>query len=319
MSVVQKIIENALLNAQNKSNLADAWTSAAINMAMPRQPIFIAPMRGDSIREPNVNIPSRAKGLDTAVFDSMYGKIINDLSDKFADFFIKYFPIRATLMPAVESWLERAITSGGTGVNPDVERGIWQRDRDRISLDAATATDEAINLFAARGFPMPPGALNAQVTAIQRKRSADIAAVSRDVAIKSFDTEVENIRFAVAQAIDYRTKAIGAAADYIKALAVAPSIASSMSTQSADAQARLISAASAFYNARINAADYELKAESANADLAFRVASKNADIIADYSRQRVDAAVAAAQSAGQQAAAALNGLNSTGQIIEAVG
>lgn len=319
MSVVQKIIESALLNAQNKSNLADSWTSAAINMATPRQPISPTRVRGDSVREPNVNIPSNAKGLDTAVFDSMYGKIINDLSDKFADFFIKYFPIRATLMPAVESWLERAITSGGTGVNPDVERSIWQRDRDRISLDAAAATDEAINLFAARGFPMPPGALNAQVTAIQRKRSADIAAVSRDVAIKSFDTEVENIRFAVAQAIDYRTKAIGAAADYIKALAVAPSIASSMSTQSADAQARLISAASAFYNARINAADYELKAESTNADLAFRVASKNADIIADYSRQRVDAAVAAAGSAGQQAAAALNGLNSTGQIIEAVG
>lgn len=319
MSVVQKIIENALLNAQNKSNLADAWTSTAINMATPRQPISPTRVRGGSVSEPRVNIPSNAKGLDTAVFDSMYGKIINDLSDKFADFFIKYFPIRATLMPAVESWLERAITSGGTGVNPDVERSIWQRDRDRISLDAATATDEAINLFAARGFPMPPGALNAQVTAIQRKRSADIAAVSRDVAIKSFDTEVENIRFAVAQAIDYRTKAIGAAADYIKALAVAPSIASSMSTQSADAQARLISAASSFYNARINAADYELKAESTNADLAFRVASKNADIITDYSRQRVDAAVAAAESAGQQAAAALNGLNSTGQVIESVG
>lgn len=318
MSIVQRIIDNAILTAQNKSTHADMWVEEAINMAAPQRPIPPARVRGGSVDEPRVNIPSNAKGLDTAVFDSMYGKIIHDLSDLFADFFIKYFPIRATLMPAVESWLERAITSGGTGVNPNVERNIWQRDRDRISLDAASAADEAMNLFAARGFPMPPGALNAQVISIQRKRSADIAAVSRDAAIKSFDTEVENVRFAVAQAIDYRTKAIGAAADYIKALAVAPNIASSMSTQSADAQARLISAASSFYNARINAADYELKAASTNADLAFRVASRNADIDADYVRQRVNAAVAAAESAGQQAAAALNGLNSTGQIIESL-
>jgi len=319
MSVVQRIIENALLNAQNKSNMADAYTGTAIRLAGGSAQINAPKVKGANVREPSVAIPSRVSGIDTAVFDSMYGKIINDLSDKFAEFFVTFFPIRATLMPAVEEWLERAITQGGTGINANVERQIWQRDRDRISTEASSSIDEAMDTFASRGFPMPPGALSAQVIAIQRKRSADLAAISRDTAIKAFETEIENVRFAIQQAIDYRTKAIAAAADYIRALAVAPNIASSLSTQSADAQARLISAAASFYNARISAADLTLKEANINADFSMKAAMKQADVDAEYSSQRVRAAVSAAESAGQQAAAALNGLNSTGQVIESIG
>ena len=319
MSVVNQIIDNAILTAQNKSNLADAYTGVAIQLAGSSGRITAPTIDGGNVSEPRVFIPQRASGMDTAVFDSMYGKIINDLTDKFADFFITYFPIRSTLMPAVEAWLERAITDGGTGINANIERQIWQRDRDRISVEAFSAMDEAMDAFASRGFPMPPGALNAQVIAIQRKRSADIAAVSRDAAIKAFDTEIENVRFAIQQAIDYRTRAIAAAGDYIRALAVAPTIASSLSTQSADAQARLISAAASFYNARIGAADLSVKVASINADNNMRTTVKQADIDVEYSSQRVKAAMAAAETAGQQAAAALNGINATSQLIEAAG
>ena len=318
MAVVQTIIDNALLAAQNKSNLADAYTGRAISLATNRTRIAAQDVSANTIREPSVAIPTRTSGFDSAVFDSMYGTIINDLADKFAGFFTKFFPIRETLMPEVEAWLERAVKDGGTGINVDVERAIWQRDRDRIQTEASAATESAFSTFAARGFPLPPGALNGTVIAIQRKQSADLAAVSRDAAIKAFDTEIENVRFAIAQAIDYRTKAISAAGDYIRALAVAPSIASSLSTQSADAQARLISAAASFYNARINAADHRFKTDLANSDNNLKAQIATAEIESDYSKQRVQAAVSAAESAGQQAAAALNGLNATSQLIESV-
>jgi hypothetical protein len=318
MALVQTIIDNALLTAQSKSNLADAYTGQALSLANNRAAITAQNVRAPSVREPSVSIPSRTSGFDSAVFNSMYGKIINDLSDKFAGFFTKFFPIRETLMPEVEAWLERAVKNGGTGINPAIERAIWQRDRDRIQSEAGSATEAAMNVFAARGFPLPPGALNGTVIAIQRKQSADLAAVSRDAAIKAFETEIENVRFAVSQAIEYRTRAIAAAGDYIKALAVAPNIASGLSTQSADAQARLISAASSFYNARINAADQRVRSELANAENNLKAQINTAQIEADYSRQRVQAAVSAAESAGQQAAAALNGLNATSQLIESV-
>jgi len=316
MPVVQTIIDNALLTAQNKANLADAYTGQAIRLATGRASVSADQIRASDPREPNVAIPSRASGIDTAVFESMYGRIINDLANRFARFFTEYFPIRETLMPEVEEWLERAVTEGGTGINAAVERQLWQRDRDRISAEAASASDGALSAWAARGFPLPPGALNANIIAIQRKQSADLAAVSRDAAIKSFDTEIENIRFAVAQAIDYRTKAIAAAGDYIRALAVAPNIASSLSTQSADAQARLISAAASFYNARTSAMEAGVRRDSINAGNSLDAAKTVAGLEADYSKQRVQAAISAAESLGQQAAAALNGLNATSQLIE---
>lgn len=315
MATVDSIISNAVLQAQNKSNLADAYTGLAIQQANGFSRIAAPQLKGStSIREPSVYIPSRTSGVDMALFNSTYGQIVNDLSNRFHDFFTEFFPISPSLMPAVEAWLERAI-AGGTGINAFVERQIWQRDRDRIGFEAFGATEEAVSSWASRGYPLPPGAANATVDGIRRKRISDTNAVSREAAIKAFETEIENVRFAVSQAIDYRVKAISAAGDYIRSLASAPDIASKMATQSSDAQARLISAAAGFYNARTNAVDTVAKLELSNADLNMKALLGNQDTDARYTDMRVRAAVSAAEAAAQQGAAALNGLNATVQKI----
>lgn len=318
MATVDRIIDNALLIAQNKSNYADALTGAAIQTAGGFSRITAPSIGDNSVDEPRVAIPTRVAGIDTAVFDSMYAQIIEDLANRFEDFLTNFFPISPSLMPAVEAWLERAITSGGTGINVAVERQIWQRDRDRLSVEASAASEQAVNQWAARGYPLPPGAAAAAITTIAMRRTEQVAAVSREAAIKAFETEIENIRFAISQAIDYRTKAISAAGDYIKALAAAPDIASKMSTQSADAQARLISAAASYYNARTNAAELSTKIEIYNADAQLKALMANQDSDANYTKMRVDAVVSQANSIGQQASAALNGLNATSQLIESV-
>jgi hypothetical protein len=318
MAVVDNIINNAMLIAQNKANLADAYTGLAIQQAGGYSRFSPPTIRDADVDEPRVAIPTRAAGVDTAIFDTMYAQIIEDLAGRFHDFIVEYFPIRPSLMPAVEAWLETAITSGGTGINAGVERQIWQRDRDRLTAESVGASEQAVNQWAARGYPLPPGAAAATITSIARQRAEQVAAVSRDAAIKAFETEIENIRFAIAQAIDYRTKAISAAGDYVRALATAPDIASKMSTQSADAQARLISAVAGYYNARTGAAELTAKVDMFNADNAVKAALSNQDTDARYTQFRVDSAVAAANSIGQQAAAALNGLNATSQLIESV-
>lgn len=315
MATIETLIDNAILIAQNKANLADAYTGVAIQNASGHSLITPPRIPDVSVSEPRVSIPTRANGVDTAVFDSMYAQIVEDLAGRFRTFITEFFPINPDLMPSVEAWLETAITDGGTGINANVERQIWQRDRDRLSMEAATAADQAVNSWASRGYPMPPGAAMATLTAITQKRMEQVAAVSRDAAIKSFETEVENIRFAIGQAIDYRTKAISAAGDYIRALAVAPDIASKMSTQSADAQARLISAVAGYFNARTSAAELSTKVDMYNADAQVKAALANQETDAKYTGYRVDAAMASANSIGQQAAAALNGLNSTVQKI----
>jgi hypothetical protein len=319
MAFVDNVINNAILIAQNKANLADAYTGVAIQHAGGYSRFTSPIISVSDVDEPRVSIPYRVDGIDTTVFDSMYAQIIEDLAGRFREFITDFFPIDEDLMPAVETWLKNAITDGGTGINATVERQIWQRDRDRVSVESFSATEQAVNQWAARGYPMPPGAAAATITALAQRRTEQVAAVSRDAAIKAFETEIENIRFAIAQAIDYRTKAIAAAGDYVRALAAAPDIASKMSTQSADAQARLISAVAGYYNARTGAAELTAKVDMYNADNAVKAALANQNSDAEYTKLRVDAAVAAANSIGQQAAAALNGLNATSQLIESVG
>lgn len=318
MAQVDRIIDNALLTAQNKSQLANSYSEVAIAQADGYSLITAPSISGGDVSEPRVSIPTRADGVDTAVFDTMYAQIIEDLAGRFRTFLDDFFPDDSNLMGSVEAWLKRAIDDGGTGINVNVERQIWQRDRDRLTVEASAASEQAINQWAARGYPLPPGAAAAAITTIAMRRTEQIAAVSRDAAIKAFETEIENIRFAIAQAIDYRTKAIAAAADYIKALAAAPDIASKMSTQSADAQARLISAVATFYNARTNAAELVTKVDMYNADASIKAALANQDTDTRRVGMRVDATVAAANSLGQQASAALNGLNATAQLIESV-
>ena len=318
MAQVDRIIDNALLTAQNKSQLANSYSEVAIAQADGYSLITAPSISGGDVSEPRVSIPTRADGVDTAVFDTMYAQIIEDLAGRFRTFLDDFFPDDSNLMGSVEAWLKRAIDDGGTGINVNVERQIWQRDRDRLTVEASAASEQAINQWAARGYPLPPGAAAAAITTIAMRRTEQIAAVSRDAAIKAFETEIENIRFAIAQAIDYRTKAIAAAADYIKALAAAPDIASKMSTQSADAQARLISAVATYYNARTNAAELVTKVDMYNADASIKAALANQDTDTRRVGLKVDATVAAANSLGQQASAALNGLNATAQLIESV-
>lgn len=317
MALVETIINSAMSQAQLKGNLAQSYSEIAIQAATGSATYTPAQVQEIDVDEPNVAIPFRASGVDENLFESIYQTIINDLADRFRDFMNDYLSIDPELMPEAEAWLKRAIADGGTGVNATVEDRIWQRDRDRINTEAASASDAVFSDVSSRGFPIPAGALQAGLTAVQRKKTAEIAAVSRDTAINAFKTEIENIRFAIGMAIDYRMRALAAAGDYIKALASAPDVAARLSTQAADAQARLISAVAGLFNARINAKELVLKAQLANQDVMFKSADMVIDNATAYTDMRVRAVLAAAESMGKQAAAALNGINATSQLIEA--
>ena len=318
MPLAEDILNRAIELGNEKSEKAEELVDDAITASLGGAGVIVQPTPNTpTVVEPNVYIPSVAAGIDTALFDSTYRQIIDDLSGMFADFFTEYFPVNTALMAGVEAWLTRAVTTGGTGVNSAVEQQIWQRSRDRFSTDAAAASDEAVASWAARGFPLPPGAAVGAVLDIQRKRSAEIADQSREIAINTFKTEIENIRFAIKTAIDYRVAAVSAAGDYIKALALGPQLATQLATAASDAQARLISAASQYYNARINVAQLAQAKNLAITDFNLSAATQSSQNAVSYSRLRADTAMAGAQALGQQASAALNAVNATAQVIEA--
>lgn len=89
----------------------------------------------------------------------------------------------------------------GTGLPPEIEAAIWERDVDRLDQDEVKNLDEAENTWAMKGFQLPPGALIAAALAVQRDTAEKVAAQSRDVAIKQADLVQKNRQFAVEEGV----------------------------------------------------------------------------------------------------------------------
>jgi hypothetical protein len=189
-----------------------------------------------------------------------------------------------------------------------VERRIYGRDKDRVLGEASRAEQDILVGFSNKRFTLPPGAAMAALARV-RKESADrLAGNSRDIAIQQATFEIENVRIAVTQALGLRTSAIQAAGDYVRTLALGPQTGATVATALLDVQARTAQTLASFYSAEVSAAELPLKAALSNAEMLQRTSEANQRAGIEAMNQRVQATIAAAQSLGTQAAAALNGL-----------
>ena len=312
--LVEDIIMQALATAAEKAELADTYSERAITASMgSSSPVFRPLTFATGNIEPPVSIPTNATGVDGALYGSTYDQIITDLSDKFAGFFSEYFPNECDYLQEAQTKLCEVL-AGGTGIPAHVENQIWQRDRSRVLEDVSRARDDVLSTFAARGFPLPPGAAAHAMRLAEVDAHNKIAQQSRDVAIKHVEILVENIKFAVQQALDYRIKGIQAAGDYIKVLALGPEIAMKLATSAAGAQAQLISAASQYYRNRIAVEELRLDALKFNASGQLESSIAHVRAFSDRLRAQADTLSAAARAAGDQAAAALNAVHASAQV-----
>lgn len=311
---VERIIEQALSTAQEKAEAADRYSDKAITASMgyawsnPPKVEFVP-----AVVEPPMNIPRTATGVDGALYGTTYDQIIHDLSDSFARFFVDYFPNECDYLEKAQAQLCE-ILNGGTGIPAHVEDQIWQRDRARVLNEVRRATDETLATFAARGFAVPPGAATHAIYLNQVESQNKIAQQSRDVAIKHVEILMENIRFAIQNALDYRIKAIQAAGDYIKTLAVGPEIAVRLATSAANAQAQLISAASSYYRNRIAVEELKLDVQKFNAGIQSETSISNVRAFTDRIASMSNTLSAAAKAAGDQAASALNAVHASAGV-----
>lgn len=312
--LVEDIINLALETGKEKAELANQYSDRAVTAALGwSTPGYAGFEFTPKAIEPNVLIPNTASGVDGALYDATYARIIDDLSGTFAEFFSTYFPNECdSLRNAQERLCD--MLAGEVGIPSPVEDQIWQRDRARVLADVNRARDEVLGTFAARGFPLPPGAAAHAVRLAQADANDKIAMQSRDVAIKHVDILIENIKFAVQNALDYRMKCIQAAADYIRILAVGPEIAARLATSAADAQAQLISAAGGYYRNRIAVEELKLDAAKVNATLRNEISIEGSRNVTQARRSLADTLAAAARDAGDQAAAALNAVHASAGV-----
>jgi len=86
------------------------------------------------------------------------------------------------------------IVAGGTGLAPDVEDAIYNRARSRFSQERGVQYVEATNYFASRGHSLPPGALQARITEIDRRFNNSLDDVNRDIVVKQAELTWQNIK-----------------------------------------------------------------------------------------------------------------------------
>ena len=99
--------------------------------------------------------------------------------------------------------------AGGTGLPDAIWDALWERARDREQATGDKLIQEMTDDWASRGFSLPGGVLDKKIVAARQDVQNAQNTLSRDIAVKQADMEVENIRFAVAQGIAFENMYIG--------------------------------------------------------------------------------------------------------------
>jgi hypothetical protein len=314
VDTINAIINNALSTANSAVNSADAAAQGAITASQGYAFGGGRDVEYDmSALEPAIGAVEDA----TLTYESQRDRLIALLSDKLADFFTTYYPLAADAFDEATNWLVNTITVGGTGISPAVEDQIWQRGRDRIIADGARVESQTLNEFAARGLTLPSGAMASRLQEVRFEQLTKTQELSRDVAIKQADLEVENLKFAVDLAVKSRMQAVGVAVDYIRALMSGADTASRVALLNADAKARLVSATADLYRARLSRDEIAMRIPLANASNLVQQNGIGTDGFYKGVGARVQAAAAAAESYGRVASAALASLNSVAAVSNA--
>lgn len=242
-----------------------------------------------------------------AYFDAKNSEISAQIDGAFRSMLGEAFPDMSTLAEAL-AWCRRAITQGGTGINSNVEAALWERGRARILRQADRDMASTTERYARAGWPLPPGAMLHDTALIRQDSRDKLAEQSRDIAVKSFETEVENVRFAVGAVSDMYTKAIAAVGEYVKAIALGPQLAAQLSTSMSGLKNEAARTLVALYQAQNAAIDPLLRLSITDAELKTRVAEANARLKQDTAQMRVQTVLANVKMMGDSAAASLNGI-----------
>lgn len=275
MQVLQDIInatwnEGLTTKAEFSAKIATALSGFLDITAAPH--VTAGTVTVPTISEPVVDIPASVTVDD--IYDQWtteYLELATWLDNKFTSFRATYFPDEQAAYNACEDWLQAAIANPEVGLPAAVADQIWTDDRDRIVKDGARASADVLAQFATKGFALPPGAAASAILQIEQATQDKVSESSRKVAAMSVDLQ----KFNVESLLKLRDVAMRDAVEYVKALASAPEMTSRLSNIGYDAQSKLISSVSSYYNARSQATEVMSKVAQYNNSTALEAAVKN--------------------------------------------
>ena len=309
LDTIAKVINAAWDQGNLKATDVDSKITALTNAlnTTPAPSISSTAVTSPSVTEPAVAIPESVEVGDAiSRFDSKYLELVAMLANKFTAFRTEYFPDENTLYAAAEDWLHGALANP-EGLPTAVINALMTDAEATILSDSARASDAVMQAFAAKGFPLPPGAAASATLQIQQKAQGEMANTRRKLII----TSIEQMRFNIQQTLNLRQMAMQAAVQYIQALASGPDLASKAISLGYDAQSKLISAASQFYNSRIAAAELVAKTGQFNAANSLQAAEKNQAAQMQIIENKLKALLSEVQALAQMATSLFNNVHAS--------
>lgn len=262
---------------------------------------------GATVTEPTITIADVPASTAYADFEAQYTELVTLQGNKLAAFLTSYFPDDSAMYGAAEDWIQAAIANPNGGIPLTVQTQILGEDQARILDDATRATEALTAQFAARRFPLPPGALANAALQIQQKAQDEIAESSRKVAIMS----VEQMKFAIEKAINARQMAMSSVLDYVKTIMAAPEVSSRLVGVGYDAQSKMISAASQFYGVRAEVAKMTNQVAQFNANLKYEADAKNQAADLALISENIKTLLVEAEALAKMASAMFNNLHAS--------
>lgn len=264
--------------------------------------------------EPAITIPTSVDPTDVILlFDLKYQELVALLVQKFTDFQTTYFPNESAVYAKAETWVSGALDNPNGAIPAAVAAQLMTDAKSRAYADASVQSEAVLATFAARGFPLPPGASASAVLQISQKAQDSISEASR----KLMMGYIEQMRFAVEKSVSMRQEAMSAAVAYINALAAGPQMASSLVGTGYDAQSKLISSAASFYNARTDASRLLKSAEQFNVAHKFNKDEKNVANDITLMQENVRLLLTEAQALAQIATSLFNNLHVSSSVTAA--
>lgn len=181
----------------------------------------------------------------------------------------------------------RSMMAGGTGLPPVVEDALFSRARERLDAEVARAVQEAHDIWAGRGFSMPPGMLAKAVSVAQQEGRLKKAELNRDILVEAAKWEIENIRFAVQQGMALEGLTQNLFENMAKRLFEVARFQAESQIRVFDAQVSLFNAQNAAFNTLAQV--YKTKLDGALAKLqAYKTAIEGQALIGQINTQKVE-------------------------------
>jgi len=313
-SLLQSTIDAAWAAANSTITSSQAYSDSAVTAAAG----YISPAVPHIINAPTVptlgSAPTGVDGTFNAEYDASMVELQALLDSRLSDFLADFYPDYTAKLATISDWINNTIQNGGTGLPAAVEAAIWDRARAREDRTAVRSESELFTTFASKGFPIPPGAQQMLVKEIQQANQKSANALSRDIAIKQAEFELENIRFAISTGANLHMAVMSAASNYMNTIINVASTSNAKAGTLVQAITTLHNLTLSYYQAEMAGEELTFRYDTTKASSDLKLSDIEVRAYSEGTANKVGAAMAGAEQMGKIAAAAIGSQNSMASI-----